>query len=74
MDFPSALSAAIKDGARIRRLAWKQNKDVWIRPEGNDSMSYPELVYTDFSGRRAPWQPTRCDMLENDWLIIGEAV
>lgn len=67
MDFPDAMIKAIRHGARVRRQAWAPNKYVWIRPESSDSMSYPEIVYVDGTGRRAPWHPHRCDMLENDW-------
>ncbi len=73
MDFPSALIEAIYYGSHIRRTSWKQNKHVFIRPSSDTSMSYPELVYTDGSERRAPWQPNRCDMLEKDWFVVKEA-
>lgn len=73
MDFPSAMIEAMYYCARIRRAAWRQNKHIWIKPEGDDSMSYPEIVYTDGSERRAPWQPNRCDMLEKDWFVVKEA-
>ncbi|RVC71309.1 DUF2829 domain-containing protein [Mesorhizobium sp. M00.F.Ca.ET.038.03.1.1] len=66
-DFTVALSRMKTEGARVRRRAWKPNKYVWIKPATAESMSYPELVYIDGSGRRAPWGVTRCDLLEDDW-------
>lgn len=71
MDFPSAMIEAMYYGARVRRDAWKPNKHIWIRPASDSSMSYPEIVYTDDTNRRAPWQPNRCDMLESDWQVAA---
>lgn len=65
-DFSDALRA-IKAGATARNVAWKANKYIHLRPADSQSMSYLELVYTD--GRRAPWTPTRCDLLDAVWLI-----
>ncbi|MER9524052.1 DUF2829 domain-containing protein [Mesorhizobium sp. M0292] len=68
-DFSAALCRMKIHGAKVRRQAWKPNKYVWLKPASEESMSYPELVYIDGSGRKAPWGVTRCDLLEADWEI-----
>lgn len=70
LGFDSALRA-IKRGGFWKRDAWKPNKAVRLyQPPDDDtaetrSLNYLELVYVD--GRRAPWAPTRCDLVEEDW-------
>ncbi|MCY1644773.1 Thoeris anti-defense Tad2 family protein [Methylorubrum sp. SL192] len=63
----SAALAAMKLGAACRRQAWKPGKTVRIVAPQAPALSYLALVYDD--GRQAPWTPTRCDQLEDDWLI-----
>lgn len=63
----SAALAAMRLGAACRRQAWKPGKTVRIVAPQAPALSYLALVYDD--GRQAPWTPTRCDQLEDDWLI-----
>jgi hypothetical protein len=67
-DFGDALRA-MKAGATATRVAWRPNKRVGMRTpdSGSTTLSYLELTYDD--GRRSPWTPTRCDLLETDWII-----
>lgn len=64
LTFSDAL-ARVKEGFYMHRLAWKPNKFVRIRQPLEGSLDYLELAYVD--GRRTPWTPTRCDLMEDDW-------
>lgn len=57
----------IKCGVPWRRMAWKRGKAVVLYPAHSlhKTMSYIALMMPD--GQRAPWTPTRCDLLESDW-------
>jgi hypothetical protein len=77
MDFSDALRLA-KAGRPVYRLAWRGStiyyapKVIVLNPGEPQGFSYIELIYTD--GRvpgRAPWQPNRCDMLEDDWVTYS---
>lgn len=49
------------------RRAWRTGRMVHVRPASADSMSYVE--YVDVArNERAPWTPTRCDLLTDDWV------
>lgn len=63
----SVALAAMKLGASCRRQAWKPGKTVRLMTPQAPALSYLAIVYDD--GRQAPWTPTRCDQLEDDWLI-----
>jgi hypothetical protein len=56
----------IKSGDSCLRRAWKHGKWIRLKVATAESMSYIALEYLD--GRSAPWTPTRCDLLENDWV------
>lgn len=63
----SAALSAMKLGASCQRRAWRPGKSVRIITPQPPALSYLALVYED--GRLAPWTPTRCDQLEDDWLV-----
>ena len=47
-----------------RRRGWKRNAFIYLAtPSGFESFI---AVRTD-DGRIAPWTPSRCDLLEEDW-------
>ncbi|KQT59958.1 hypothetical protein ASG52_19730 [Methylobacterium sp. Leaf456] len=60
--------AAIKRGASCRRKAWKPGKSVRLTRPKSPALSYLALVYD--SGVITPWTPTRCDQLEEDWIVL----
>lgn len=71
MDFPDAL-ILLKSGEKVRRDSWKPGRYVWLwEPTLNlGHLSYIELVVLKPEMQRAPWTPSRCDLLEENWEIF----
>lgn len=59
----------MKLGDACFRTAWKPGKSIRIVNPDKPALSYLALLYED--GRQAPWTPTRCDLLEDDWTVLG---
>jgi hypothetical protein len=63
----------VKAGHKVSREGWnrRNTKFLRLRPPSNGTVSYIELVYLPGErypeGITAPWSPTRCDLLEDDW-------
>ena len=69
LTFSQALNE-IKLGYKAKRVAWKGRSKYVILKKSSDplEMSYLQLVYDD--GSSAPWTATRCDLVEEDWVVI----
>lgn len=74
-----SFSAALylcKRGARMARQGWSKRNIKWVEIVSVEQMNctFPALVYPPGSmypeGIIAPWTPTRCDMMEDDWYVI----
>lgn len=73
-DFGAALHI-LKSGGQVRRPNWHEDRYIQLRPAEPEHpkpfksavASYIELC--DVRGSHAPWTPTRCDLLEEDWTI-----
>ena len=69
--------ALIRQGEKLRRRGWGDRDKFhrkWIAliPENGSTLSYlaicyPEGHYREPHGCIAPWTPTRCDLLTDDW-------
>jgi hypothetical protein len=65
MGFEDALRF-LKDGQAMAREDWRRARCVrLVSPKEPPALSYLEIEMSD--GSRAPWTPTRCDLLETDW-------
>lgn len=53
-----------KEGAHMRRKAWKPDKIVYLRPADTELLSFL-VMKTDHGS--APYTPARCDLIEDDW-------
>lgn len=60
-----------KNGAWMRRKAWKPDKIVYLRPADQELLSFL-VMKTDHGS--APYIPARCDLLEEDWTIDFDAM
>ncbi len=78
VDFSDALHF-IRCGVRMTRRGWK-GKQKFIKlmlPTAPDECSWLAIVYPVQAaypaGMRSPWTPTRCDLLESDWIaFVGD--
>jgi len=59
-----------KCDTRAFRKAWKPGKYIILNPGSNKILSFIELKYDEENRLGAPWTPTRCDLIENDWEIL----
>lgn len=65
----------IKQGYKVARWGFKGHKKyIWLCMPLNGNLTYLEMVYpidstSPFAGKSVPWQPSRCDLLENDWYL-----
>lgn len=57
----------IKLGIPWRRMAWKPGKAIVLHPGSSLHKLMPFIALMLPNGQRAPWTPTRCDLLERDW-------
>lgn len=70
MPFEEALKH-VKNGYRVARNGWN-SKGMWIAmqiPDKNSFMTLPYIYIKTTSGQRAPWTPTQCDILAEDWCL-----
>lgn len=57
---------AIKDGEHWRRSGWRPGSYVFLQGPATGFDGFIAIHTHD--DRRAPWTPSRCDLLENDWM------
>lgn len=73
-DFENALSE-LKQGKPIARKTWLK-KGIWVDLEKSDiaylQLNFPLGHTYHPEGGNAPWTPTHCDILANDWLVLPQ--
>jgi hypothetical protein len=72
MGFEEALRH-IKNGGRAARSGWN-GKGMWAalwHPHPDDAMTLPYIYMKNPKGDYAPWTPTQCDVLAEDWEIVA---
>lgn len=69
----------LKKGEKVARKGFTKNYSKWVRlnPGGPEVLSHLELYYPVWSNGpykdvAVPWQPSRCDLLEEDWYIVED--
>lgn len=71
MPFEEALKH-IKNGCRVARSGWN-GKGMWAalqRPDAGSKMTLPYIYMKTAKGEYAPWTPTQCDIMAEDWVIV----
>jgi len=71
MPFDEALKH-IKNGHRVARTGWN-TKGMWAalqRPSTFSKMTLPYIYMKTAKGDYAPWTPTQCDILAEDWRLV----
>jgi hypothetical protein len=71
----------LKMGYRVRRAGWRDAANPhgkWVELDQGDAgtmshlvIRYPEGHPRYPGGATAPWTPTRCDLLESDWMMAN---
>jgi hypothetical protein len=70
MPFEEAL-IYLKKGLKVSRSGWNA-KGMWIamqRPAANSLMTLPYIYIKTASDQCAPWTPSQCDVLAEDWCL-----
>jgi hypothetical protein len=71
MPFEEALKH-IKNGQRVARSGWN-GKGMWAAlqtPDPLSKMTLPYIYMKAANGGYAPWTPTQCDILAEDWCLV----
>jgi hypothetical protein len=63
---------AVKKGRKAARAGWN-SKGMWIelqRPDEHSKMTLPYIYMKTAAGDYAPFTPTQCDVLADDWMLV----